>query len=71
MVNKVVASAKEAVADIPSGSTLYAEGTCRRARAHGTHAAAWFRSLVGGFGLCGIPEHLIAAVRDTVRPMLP
>lgn len=43
MVNKVVASAKEAVADIPSGSTL----------------------LVGGFGLCGIPEHLIAAVRDT------
>ena len=38
MVNKVVASAKEAVADIPSGSTLYAEGACRRARAHDTHA---------------------------------
>ena len=40
MINKVMASAAEAVADIPSGSTL----------------------LVGGFGLCGIPENLISAV---------
>ncbi len=40
MINKVMGSAAEAVADIPSGSTL----------------------LVGGFGLCGIPETLIAAV---------
>lgn len=36
------ASAREAVADIPSGAKL----------------------LVGGFGLCGIPENLIAALRD-------
>jgi len=40
MINKVMNSAAEAVADIPSGSTL----------------------LVGGFGLCGIPENLITAV---------
>lgn len=39
--SKVVDSADEAVADIPSGSTL----------------------LVGGFGLCGIPENLIAALK--------
>eukprot|EP00746_Dinoflagellata_sp_MGD_P011395 gnl/MRDRNA2_/MRDRNA2_123870_c0_seq1.p1 gnl/MRDRNA2_/MRDRNA2_123870_c0~~gnl/MRDRNA2_/MRDRNA2_123870_c0_seq1.p1 ORF type:complete len:503 (+),score=119.71 gnl/MRDRNA2_/MRDRNA2_123870_c0_seq1:97-1605(+) len=39
--SKVVASADEAVADIPDGSTL----------------------CVGGFGLCGIPENLIEAVR--------
>eukprot|EP01133_Synstelium_polycarpum_P007772 gene7772-9117_t len=41
--SKVVKSAAEAVADIPSGSKL----------------------LVGGFGLCGIPENLIHAVRET------
>lgn len=41
-MNKVVATAREAVKDIKSDSTL----------------------LVGGFGLCGIPENLIAAVRD-------
>jgi len=41
-MNKVVASAAEAIADIPSGATLH----------------------VGGFGLCGIPERLIAALRE-------
>ena len=39
-MNKVVASAAEAIADMPDGVTL----------------------LVGGFGLSGNPEHLIAAV---------
>ena len=42
MINKVVASAAEAVADIADGVTL----------------------LVGGFGLCGIPENLIHALVD-------
>lgn len=37
----VLASAEEAVSDIPNNSTL----------------------LVGGFGLCGIPENLITAVQ--------
>jgi len=41
-MDKVVASAAEAVADIPNGSTVVA----------------------GGFGLCGIPELCIAALRD-------
>jgi 3-oxoacid CoA-transferase subunit A len=41
-MNKVVLSAAEAVADIPSGATL----------------------AVGGFGLCGIPSQLIAALHD-------
>jgi len=40
MINKVVASAAEAVKDINDGSTL----------------------VVGGFGLCGIPENLINAL---------
>lgn len=40
--NKIVASAEDAVADIPSGATI----------------------CVGGFGLCGIPENLIAALVD-------
>jgi 3-oxoacid CoA-transferase subunit A len=39
-MQKVVASADEAVRDIPDGATL----------------------MLGGFGLCGIPENLIAAV---------
>ncbi|HJN73588.1 MAG TPA: CoA transferase subunit A [Myxococcota bacterium] len=41
-MDKVRASAAEAVADITDGAVLMA----------------------GGFGLCGIPEHLIAALRD-------
>jgi 3-oxoacid CoA-transferase subunit A len=41
-MTKVVASAAEAVADVPEGATVVA----------------------GGFGLCGIPEELILAVRD-------
>lgn len=41
-MDKVVASAAEAVADIPDGSLVVA----------------------GGFGLCGIPELCIAALRD-------
>ena len=41
-MNKVIASAREACADIPDGATL----------------------LSGGFGLCGIPEHCIAALRE-------
>jgi 3-oxoacid CoA-transferase subunit A len=40
-MDKTVATADEAVADLPDGATLMA----------------------GGFGLCGIPENLIAAVR--------
>ncbi len=39
-MNKVVASADDAVADIQSGATV----------------------MLGGFGLCGIPENLIAAL---------
>jgi 3-oxoacid CoA-transferase subunit A len=41
-MNKLCASAAEAVADIPDNATLMA----------------------GGFGLCGIPENLILALRD-------
>lgn len=40
-MNKVIASADEAVADVPAGATL----------------------MIGGFGLCGNPENLIAALR--------
>ncbi len=40
MIDKVVASADEAVRDIPDGALL----------------------VLGGFGLCGIPENLIAAL---------
>lgn len=42
MINKVVASAAEAIADIQDGAVL----------------------MVGGFGLCGIPENLIRALVD-------
>ncbi|MBI2923978.1 MAG: CoA transferase subunit A [Planctomycetes bacterium] len=46
MINKLVASADEAIRDIQDGMTL----------------------VVGGFGLCGIPENLIAAlVRKKVK----
>jgi 3-oxoacid CoA-transferase/3-oxoacid CoA-transferase subunit A len=41
-MNKVHASAREAVADIPAGATI----------------------LAGGFGLCGIPENSIQALRE-------
>ena len=41
-MNKVLASAAEAVARIPDGATI----------------------MMGGFGLCGIPENLIAALRE-------
>ena len=48
MMNKVVASADEAVRDVPDGALL----------------------VVGGFGLCGIPENLIAAlVRRGVKDL--
>jgi 3-oxoacid CoA-transferase subunit A len=48
MINKVVASADEAVRDVSDGATL----------------------VVGGFGLCGIPENLIAAlVRRGVKDL--
>ncbi|WP_158864851.1 CoA transferase subunit A [Leifsonia sp. AG29] len=43
MIDKTVASAAEAVADIPSGAAL----------------------AVGGFGLCGIPSALIAALLES------
>jgi len=41
-MNKVLASAAEAVALVPDGATI----------------------MMGGFGLCGIPEHLIKALHD-------
>ena len=41
-MNKVIASAREAVSRIRDGATI----------------------LMGGFGLCGIPENLIGALRD-------
>jgi len=41
-MNKVVASASDAVARIPDGATI----------------------MMGGFGLCGIPENLIAALHE-------
>jgi 3-oxoacid CoA-transferase subunit A len=45
-MNKVIATADAAVADIPGGATV----------------------MIGGFGLCGIPENLIAAlVRKGVK----
>ena len=44
-MDKVVASAAEAVADIPDGASL----------------------AVGGFGLCGIPSVLIAALHRRRR----
>ena len=48
MINKVVASAEDAVRDVRDGATL----------------------VVGGFGLCGIPENLIAAlVKKGVRDL--
>ncbi len=43
MINKVVASAKEAIAGVKDNMTI----------------------LTGGFGLCGLPENLIIALRDS------
>jgi 3-oxoacid CoA-transferase subunit A len=49
MINKVVASVEEAVADIHDGATL----------------------MLGGFGLCGIPENTISAlVRKGVKNLV-
>src|SRR4029450_5815175 len=42
MIHKVIASADEAIHDVPDNATL----------------------VVGGFGLCGIPENLINALVD-------
>ena len=41
-MNKIFASAQEAVRDIPDGATIF----------------------LSGFGLCGLPENLIQAVRE-------
>jgi 3-oxoacid CoA-transferase subunit A len=41
-MKKVVASAAEAVADVPDGATI----------------------MMGGFGVCGVPEHLILALHE-------
>ena len=41
-MNKIVANAREAIADVVDGASI----------------------LAGGFGLCGIPEHLIAALAE-------
>lgn len=49
MVKKVYATAVEAFADLKSTGVLRDDITV----------------MVGGFGLCGIPEHLIAALRDS------
>lgn len=49
MVNKVFSSATEALADLREKGILRDGMTV----------------MVGGFGLCGIPEHLILALRDT------
>ena len=47
-MNKVVASADEAVRDIPDGASI----------------------MLGGFGLCGIPENLIQALmRKNIRDL--
>ena len=49
MANKVFATAGAALGDLQSRGVLFDGATV----------------MVGGFGLCGIPEHLIAALRDT------
>ena len=49
MVKKVYATAVEAFAHLRSKGVLRDDITV----------------MVGGFGLCGIPEHLIAALRDS------
>ncbi|MCA9279755.1 MAG: CoA transferase subunit A [Phycisphaeraceae bacterium] len=49
MAHKVCPTATEALADLKDRGILYDGCTV----------------MVGGFGLCGIPEHLITALRDT------
>jgi len=49
MADKIVSTAREALADLKERGILYDGCTV----------------MVGGFGLCGIPEHLIIALRDT------
>ncbi len=49
MADKIVTSAKEALADLRDRGIIYDGCTV----------------MVGGFGLCGIPEQLIIALRDT------
>ena len=60
-VNKVVGSMEEAVSVIKDGATVY---VCV-GQAHAARAFV-FTSLVGGFGLCSIPEKLIAALQKQV-----
>jgi 3-oxoacid CoA-transferase subunit A len=49
MVNKVCAAADEALGDLKAKGVLFDGMTV----------------MVGGFGLCGIPEHLVRALRDS------
>lgn len=49
MANKIYATAADVFADLKSAGVIFDGMTV----------------MVGGFGLCGIPEHLIAALRDT------
>lgn len=60
--SKVFPDAKSALHDIKDGATLYVVDL----QFFSTIACddCLFRA-VGGFGLCGIPENLIAALRDS------
>ncbi len=49
MAEKIYKTARDALADLKDKGVLYDGATV----------------MVGGFGLCGIPEHLIVALRDT------
>src|SRR5215813_4094833 len=49
MANKVFSSALDAFADLKAKGVIFDGMTV----------------MVGGFGLCGIPEHLIKSLRDT------
>src|SRR4249920_2980280 len=49
MVNKIYKDARSALADLREKGLIFDGMTV----------------MVGGFGLCGIPEHLIIALRDT------
>ena len=56
--SKVWDSAADAAKDIDTGSTLYVQRQGITTRSHLP------LRLVGGFGLCGIPENLISALRE-------